>query len=131
MNSETVESMIAEYVKNKRLADGLKARNDQLALKLAEAASFQDDKALLEGAGVKMTITKRINEKWDQGQLAVLRKTAGDGLFYTLFRNKFEPNTSALRTFMRGNSDSAIKNAIIAACTTSLGRPSIKIEALS
>lgn len=131
MHKDNVESMIREYAENKRRADELKARNDELAVKLAEIATFTNsDTAKLEGAGCRLTITRRVNERWDQKQLAKLRKSVGNDFFLTLFREKFEPQTASLRAFMHGNNDNEIKAAIIAACTTSAGRPAIKLEAL-
>lgn len=131
MNAESVESMIAEYAANKAKADELKARNDELADELAKLATFRGNTAKMEGAGYKVTINRRINERWDQGKLSDLRQTTGDDLFLSLFRQKYEPQVTTLRAFMHGENDGKIKAAIMAACTTSAGRPAIKLEALA
>lgn len=131
MNATSVESMIAEYAANKAQADALKARNDELADELAKVASFNGNTAKMEGAGYKMTLTRRVNERWDQKQLAGVRNLAGDDLFLTLFRPKYEPQTPSLRAFMHGENDGRIKAAIMAACTTSAGRPTVRLEALA
>ena len=131
MNGEAIESMIAEYAVNKARADELKARNDELAEELAKIACHDGRAGKVEGAGVRLTITPRINERWDQARLADLRKSAGDDLFLTLFRQKYEPQTTTLRAFMHGDNDGRLKAAIMAACTTSAGRPSVKIETLA
>lgn len=131
MNANGVESMIAEYAANKARADELKARNDELADELAKMAVFSGNTAKMEGAGVRLTISRRINERWDQARLASLREKVGDGLFLSLFRQKYEPQDTVLRSFMHGENDGKLKADIMAACATSAGRPVIKVEALA
>lgn len=133
MHSERVESMIREYIENKRQADELKARNDELATRLAELAVFKPDcdTARLEGAGHRLTIRKRMNERWNQEALKRLRSNVGDDFFFTLFREKYEPQSASIKAFMKNENDSKIKLAIWGAVVTSMGRPSITVEALS
>lgn len=132
MNSARIESIVAEYAANKAEADRLTARNAELAEEMLAAAAFApgSDTGRLEVAGYKVSVTRRINEKWDQHQLAQAREAFTDGLFFTLFRQKFEPDRRALRSFMHGESDANLKAMLIRACTTSAGKPAIKLEKL-
>ncbi len=77
-----------------------------------------------------MSITRRINEKWDQDKLEAAREIFTDDLFFSLFRKKYEPDRRALKTFMRGESDGKLRAMLIDACATSAGKPSVKLEKL-
>ena len=74
-------------------------------------------------------MTRRINEKWDQHKLAAAREKLTDNVFFTLFRQKYEPDRRSLNVFMHGNSDGSLKALLIDACTTSTGKPAVKLEA--
>lgn len=130
---EHIESVVAEYARNKAEADRLTARNAELADEMLTLAAFRpgSDTGKLETAGYRVSVTRRINEKWDQHKLASAREKFTDNVFFTLFRQKYEPDRRALNVFMHGNSDGSLKALLIDACTTSVGRPSIKLEAVA
>lgn len=130
MNSARIESIFAEYAANKAQADRLTARNAELAEEMQQLATFApgSDTGRIEACGYKVIVTKRINEKWDQHQLAQAREAFTDDLFFTLFRQEFKPDRRSLKTFMHGASDARLKAMLISACTTSAGKPSIKLE---
>lgn len=126
-----LQKLIAEYAANKAQMDALKTRNDELAEELAKLAIPGDAKTgMLEGAGYKLKIERRINERWDQGKILDLKGRCETALFDSLFRQKYEPNTAALRQYMKVGDDS-VKAAILDAVTTSAGRPSIKLEKIN
>lgn len=132
MNRTRIESIVAEYAANKEKADKLTARNAELAEDMLALAHFAPgaDTGRLEAAGFKVSITRRINEKWDQSLLAKAREAFTDGLFFTLFRQKFEPDRKTLKSFMRAKNDQKLKDMLITACTTSQGKPAVKLERL-
>ncbi|WP_308620845.1 hypothetical protein [uncultured Desulfovibrio sp.] len=130
MNSGRIESIVSEYLANKEQADKLTLRNAELAEEMQALAIFApgSDTGRLEACGYKVSVTKRINEKWDQHQLAQVREVFTDDLFFTLFRQEFKPDRRSLKVFMHGQSDAKLKAMLIRACTTSAGKPSIKLE---
>lgn len=132
MNSARIESIVAEYAANKEEADRLTARNAELAEEMLGLAEFApgSDTGRLTAAGYKVSVTRRINEKWDQHLLSQARETLTDNLFFPLFRQEFKPDRRALRTFMHGGSDARLKALLISACTTSAGKPAVKLEKL-
>ena len=127
---ELIENIVAEYAANKMEADRLTARNAELAEKMLGLASFApgSDTGKLKAAGYKVSITRHINEKWDQDKLENARKVFTDDVFFMLFRQKYDPDRRALKTFMRGDSDGKLKAMLIDACTTSAGKPGVKLE---
>lgn len=133
MNIKHVESIVAEYARNKAEADRLTARNAELAEEMQKLAVFRpgSDTGKLEASGYRVSVTRRINEKWDQHKLAAARESLTDNVFFTLFRQKFEPDRRSLNVFMHGNSDSKLKALLIDACTTSAGKPAVKLEAVA
>lgn len=133
MNIEHVESIVAEYARNKAEADRLTARNAELAEKMQTLAKFRpgSNTGKLEAAGYRVSVTRRINEKWDQHKLAAAREKLTDNVFFTLFRQKYEPDRRSLNVFMHGNSDGSLKALLIDACTTSTGKPAVKLEAVA
>lgn len=132
MNSKEIESIVSEYAANKAEADRLTARNAELADRMLKLATFapNSDTGKLEACGYKVSITRRINEKWDQTKLENARKVLTDNIFFMLFKQKYDPDRRALKTFMRGENDGSLKAMLIDACTTSAGKPSVKLEAL-
>ena len=132
MNTQDVESIVAEYAANKAEADRLTARNAELAEKMLALATFRpaSDTGKIEACGYRVSITRRINEKWDQDTLEAAREIFTDDLFFSLFRKKYEPDRRALKTFMRGESDGKLRAMLIDACATSAGKPSVKLEKL-
>ena len=89
------------------------------------------DTGKLEAAGYRVSVTRRINEKWDQHKLAAAREKLTDNVFSTLSRQKYEPDRRSLNVFMHGNSDGSLKALLIDACTTSTGKPAVKLEAVA
>lgn len=87
MNIEHVESIVAEYARNKAEADRLTARNAELAEKMQTLAKFRpgSDTGKLEAAGYRVSVTRRINEKWDQHKLAAAREKLTDNVFFYAF----------------------------------------------
>lgn len=130
MNSARIESIVSEYAANKARADALNLRNAELAEEMQALAVFAEgsDTGKLEACGYKVSVTRRINEKWDQDKLAQAREVFTDALFFTLFRQKFEPDRRSLKVFMHGQNDANLKSLLVGACTTSAGKPSIKLE---
>ena len=125
-----VESLVAEYATNKAEADRLTARNAEIADALLESVIFKpgSDSGHLIAAGFKVTVTRRINEKWDQGRLESARAAITDTLFFSIFKNKYEPDSRALKTFMTGQHDGAFRRMLLEACTASAGKPGVKLE---
>lgn len=125
-----VESLVAEYATNKAEADRLTARNAEIADALLEKATFKPGSASghLTAAGLKVTITPKINEKWDQAKLEKVRAAMTDTLFLSIFKTKYEPDRRALKTFMVGQHDGSFRRMILEACTASAGKPSVKLE---
>lgn len=132
MDPTRIESIVQEYANNKAEADRLTARNAELAEDMLALARFAPgaDTGRLEAAGFKVSITKRINEKWDQEKLATARQVFTDDLFFSLFRQKFEPDRKALKTFMHAQNDKNLKAMLLSAVTTSRGKPAVKLERL-
>lgn len=125
-----VESLVAEYATNKAEADRLTARNAEIAEALLEQAAFKPGAAsgYLTAAGFKVTITRKINEKWDQVKLEKVRATMTDHLFFSIFKSRYEPDRRALKTFMAGQHDGAFRRMLLEACTASAGKPGVKLE---
>lgn len=130
MNTPSIESMVAEYAANKAEADRLTARNADLADMLLARADFKpgSDTGRLKAAGYKVSITRRINEKWDQQKLEAARRTMTDDLFLRYFKTKYEPDRTALKSFFRSDSSADLKGLIRDACTASAGKPGVKLE---
>ena len=130
MNTERVESIVLEYAANKAEADRLTARNAELAEAMLAVARFKpgSDTGELEAAGYTVSVTRRINEKWDQGKLEVARNTMTDDLFFRYFKNRYEPDRRALKSFFQSDSAADLKGLIRDACTASLGKPGVKLE---
>ena len=127
--SQTVESLVSEYAENKAQADRLTARNAEIAELLQAEATFSpgSDTGHISTLAYKVSITRRINERWDQDKLEDVRSEMTDDLFFTLFKSKYEPDRKALKVFMQGNHDSKLRCALLGACTASAGRPSVKL----
>lgn len=125
-----VESLVAEYATNKAEADRLTARNAEIADALLESATFKpgSDSGHLTAAGFKVTVTRRINEKWDQSKLEAARAAMTDTLFFSIFKSKYEPDRRALKTFMVGQHDGTFRHMLLEACTASAGKPGVKLE---
>ena len=125
-----VESLVAEYATNKAEADRLTARNAEIADALLEHATFKpgSESGHLTASGFKVTLTRRINEKWDQAKLESVRAEMTDPLFFSIFKSKYEPDRRALKTFMTGQHDGSFRRMILEACTASAGKPSVKLE---
>lgn len=132
MNSGRIESIVSEYLANKEQADRLTLRNAELAEEMQTLATFApgSETGRLEACGYRVSVTKRINEKWDQNQLMQVREAFTDVLFFTLFRQEFKPDRRALKVFMHGHNDTKLKVMLMRACTTSAGKPSIRLERL-
>ena len=124
-----VESLVSEFAENKAQADRLTARNAEIADLLQAEATFRpgSDTGHISTLAYEVSITRRINERWDQGKLEEVRSAMTDDLFFTLFKSKYEPDRRALKTFMTGNHDSKLRCAILNACTASAGRPAVKL----
>ena len=127
--SQNVESLVSEYAENKAQADRLTARNAEIAEMLQSVAVFKpgSDTGKLTTTEYEVSITRRINERWDQEKLKEVRSAMTDDLFFQIFRSKYEPDRKALKVFMQGNHDSKLRCAILGACTASAGRPSVKL----
>ncbi|MBQ9453181.1 MAG: hypothetical protein IJU65_07830 [Desulfovibrio sp.] len=129
MSNQNVEELIVEYAANKEQADSLTARNSEIAAILAEQAAYKpgSDTGKLTGGGYNVTVTRRINEKWDQDKLETLRKTMSDSIFFTIFKRKYEPDRRTLKTFMNTPSNFGFRPLLMDACTATPGKPSIKL----
>lgn len=125
-----VESLVAEYATNKAEADRLTARNAEIADALLESATFKpgSDSGHITAAGFKVTVTRRINEKWDQSKLEAARAAMTDTLFFSIFKSKYEPDRRALKIFMAGQHDGTFRRMLLEACTASAGKPGVKLE---
>jgi len=128
----TIDQVIRQYAANKAEADRLTALNAELAEQILKAAVFKPDSDTghLTAGGYNVTITKRINEKWDQDQLQALHKSMGEP-FFGIFKQKFEPDRRALRAFFATCEDADIKRQLRDACTATPGKPAVKLEAMS
>ncbi len=129
MSNQNVEELIVEYAANREQADSLTARNSEIAAILAEQATYKpgSDTGKLTGGGYNVTVTRRINEKWDQDKLETLRKTMSDSIFFTIFKKKYEPDHRTLKTFMKTPSNFGFRPLLMDACTATPGKPSIKL----
>lgn len=122
-----IAALINEGAQIKANMDAMKNRLDEINAVLAEAADFsKSNTAHLVGDGVKATLTRKINTRWDQPGLNALRLEMGDGAFFDVFAWKFEPTG-------KKNLDAALKysphaNQIKACMTTTPGKPSVKYE---
>jgi hypothetical protein len=127
-----IDKIVRQYAANKAEADRLTALNADLAEEMLKAAVFKgaSDTGHLTAGGYKVAITKRINEKWDQGQLQAIHKRMGDP-FLGIFKQKFEPDRKALRVFFAACADESVKKQLRAACTATPGKPAVKLEAAS
>jgi hypothetical protein len=123
------DEIVKQYAANKAEADRLTAINAELAEQMLKLATFKEesDTGHLEAGGFKVTITRRINEKWDQDKLRDLRKSMGES-FDIVFKQKFEPDRRALRTFYAQSANADIKSKLRDACTATPGKPGVKLE---
>ncbi len=126
-----LDSIVQEYAANKAEIDRLSALNASLAEQMLKAAVFKADcdTGHLKVGGYKVSITRRINEKWDQEQLRALHKRMGKA-FLGIFKQKFEPDRKALRGFFALCPDESIKKQLRSACTATPGKAAVKLEAL-
>lgn len=127
-----IDQIVRQYAANKAEADRLTALNAELAEQMLKAAVFKPDSDTghLAAGGFKVSITRRINEKWDQDQLQALHKRMGEA-FLSIFKQKFEPDRRALRTFFSTCEDAAMKKKLRDACTATPGKPAVKLEVAS
>jgi hypothetical protein len=127
-----IDTIVQQYAANKAEVDRMIALNAELAEQMLKAAVFKGDSDTghLTAGGFKVAITKRVNEKWDQDQLHALHASMGEP-FLGIFKQKFEPDRRALRTFFSTCDDAAVKKKLRDACTVTPGKPAVKLEAAS
>ena len=130
--AETLDSIVTEYAVNKAVVDRLGARNAELAEKMRDMADFADgsDSARFTAGGYRVTVTRRVNERWDQDKLCRLRDRLDAAVFATLFRERLEPDRRCVRAFLQRSPDAAARELLEAACEASEGRPGIRLETL-
>lgn len=124
------DALVAEFARLKAEGDAITARKREIAEELAILAIFKpgSETGKLEAAGYKVTVTKKMNEKWDQTRLEQVRTELTDAYFCQLFGYKFTPKTRELKAFLAGPNPPEIKASIIAARTTSPAQPQVKLE---
>ena len=127
-----LDSLVTEFAQNKAEADRLHQRNKQIANQLAELATYKPgcETGRIETDGYKVTVTKKINETWDQERLNAVRSTITDAAFMPLFRFKWEPKGREMKAFLNLPGSNEIKAEILSARTIKPGTPAVKLEAI-
>lgn len=127
-----VEGLIAEYAANKAKADELTARNQEIALELEKNAAFKPGASTghLVGAGLKVTITRRVNTRWINDRLETARRLLTDELFFRVFKWKYEPRSKKDVDAFLEYAAPEYRSAILAAMETTPGNPGVKLEAI-
>jgi hypothetical protein len=132
-DQSNLDKLAEEYAKNKVAADALTARNAEIAAELEACATFKDgsNTAHLEAGGYKIKVERRYNVKWMADKLEEARRLLTDDLFFKVFKWEYKPQgKKELDAFLKTTS-SAFRAAVLAAMTTSPGKPGITLEAQS
>ena len=127
-----LDALATEYAENKAEADRLTQRNYEIAEVMEARARFKEGSSTghLSAGGFKITLTKKVNEKWSQPALEVTRKELGDEWFFKIFKWKYEPQSKKDLDAFLSMADASLVKKVLAAREVNPGRTSVKIEAV-
>ena len=127
-----LNALATEYADNKAQSDRITQRNYEIAELLEAHAKFKEGSSTghLSAGGLKLTFSKKVNEKWSQPALELARKAFGDEWFFKVFKWEYKPQSKKdLDAFLSMGDKSLVQN-ILAAREVSPARTSVKIEAV-
>lgn len=128
---QSTEDLIREGASLKSRIERDRERLQSINQQLAQMAEFKDGKKTghLIGAGFKVKVQLRENEKWDQGKLSQVREVMGPA-FFDIFAAEYKPRSSKdLNGFLKhGPID--FRQGIELAREVKQGAPQVTFEAL-
>lgn len=127
-----LDALTREHAANKLEADRLTARNAEIAELLSAAATFKDgnNTGHLTAGGFRVTVTRKVNTRWDADKLETARRKLTDELFFKIFKWKYEPRSKKDLDAFLNLASSEFRSSILAAMETSPAKPGVKLEAL-
>ena len=125
-----LDALATEYAENKAQADRLTQRNYDIAEVLEAHARFKEGSSTghLSAGGFKITLTKKVNEKWNHPALETVRTALGDKMFFKIFKWEYKPTSKKdLDAFLLMGDPALVQN-VLSAREVNPGRTSVKIE---
>ena len=113
----TPEEAVRKFAALKQQQKDIENQIEELVPVIAGAAEFKlgSKTGHLVAAGIKMTVTKRENEKWNQAELAKVKAWTGDEKFFKFFKAEYKPQSAAHTKAMAEDEQMAL---VIAKCRT-------------